>query len=146
MKRSLALVAAVAVVATPVVAQAAPKAPKKTTRTVSVDYSGFSSAAVNGAGSFYSDASCGTTQCADFDTVKGEKLVKVEATDASGRPVGLQVWVDGGYNPGVTYHCGSTTVKVSPKSGHVVSVRPTLLESCAGVPTEGTIKATITNF
>lgn len=146
MKRSLALLAAVAVVATPLAASAAPKAPKKTTRTVTFDYTGFTAGAVSLGASFSLNNCSLPGQCIDFDTVKGEKNVKVAATDASGRPVGMQVWFNDDYEGTVAYYCGTAALKVSPKSANLVSIRMTPLDSCAGLPTEGTVTGTITNF
>ena len=148
MKRSLALLAAVAVVATPLAASAAPapKAPKKTTRTVTFDYTGFSAAAVSLGASFSLNNCDLPGQCFDFDTVKGEKNLKVSAADATGQPVGMQIWLNDDYEGGVAYYCGTATLKISPKAANLVSVRMTPLDSCAGLPTEGTVTGTITNF
>lgn len=146
MKRTLALLAAAAVVATPLVSEAAPKTPKKSTRTVSFDYSGFSAGAISLGASFSLNNCNVPDQCMDFDTVKGEKNVKIAATDATGRPVGMQVWLDGDYQGSVAYYCGAASIKVGPKAAHVVSVRMTPIDNCQGLPTEGTVKATITNF
>lgn len=147
MKRTLTLLASAALAVTPALggldAGAAPK-PKKTTRTVTFDYTLFSAATVSVAAST-SLNNCGLPgQCFEIDTVKGEKTLALSASDASGQAVGFQVFVDDVYDSVVTF-CGSGTVKVSPKSGHLVSVRAAVSDLCAGVPTEGTFSATITN-
>ncbi|MDP3714371.1 MAG: hypothetical protein Q8R60_18015 [Mycobacteriales bacterium] len=146
MKRSLALLAAVAVVATPLAASAAPKPPKKTTRTVTFDYTAFTAGTVSVAASFSLNNCDLPGQCFDFDTVKGEKTVKLSAVDATGLPVAMQVFTNDDYAGNVVTYCGTGTLKVSAKSANLVSVRMTLSDTCAGLPTEGTVTGTITNF
>lgn len=141
MKRSVALLAALAVAGLPLAAEAAPK-PKP--RTATFSYTGPGGAGANGVGSVTLTSCPGPGMCFAFETVKGEKLVKVEAKDQTGRPVGLQVWLDGDYAGSVALYCGTAEVKVAPKAAHQVSIRTTLVESCQGVPTQGTITATIT--
>ncbi|HVE73465.1 MAG TPA: hypothetical protein VNA30_00005, partial [Mycobacteriales bacterium] len=84
--------------------------------------------------------------CFNFDTLKGEKSVTITAKDTTGTPTGMQVWVDGEYDPGVTHHCGTAAIKVSTKSAHAVSVRPAIAPACGGVATKGVMTAVITNF
>jgi hypothetical protein len=147
-KRSLALLAAVAVVATPLAASAAPapKAPKKTTRTVTFDYTAFTAGSVSVAASFSLNNCDLPGQCFDFDTVKGEKTVKLSAVDGTGQPVAMQVFTNDDYAGNVVTFCGTGTLKVSAKSANLVSVRMTPSDTCAGLPTEGTVTGTITNF
>jgi hypothetical protein len=136
-----ALVATLALVAvTPAVAHAAPKASK---RTLTATYSGFYGTS-NPAFSFNLNCTGGVGDCFDFTTVKGEKTVVISATDDSGTPVGLQVYSDEDFQNVQTY-CGTATITVSPKAPTPVSVRPVVTESCAGVPTNGTMTAVITN-
>ncbi|HVE73466.1 MAG TPA: hypothetical protein VNA30_00010 [Mycobacteriales bacterium] len=147
MKRKLAILTAAALVATPLAANAAPPkkpaAPKKTTRTVTFDYTGATlvSAGVTSGGL---DA-CGLPMCFELDTVKGEKSVAVSAKDTTGTPTGIQVWIDDDYDT-VTTHCGSAAITVSPKSAHVVSIRPAIAPACAAVATKGVLTAVVKNF
>jgi hypothetical protein len=136
-----ALVATLALVAvTPAIAHAAPKATK---RTITATYSGFQGTS-NPAFSVNSNCSGGVGDCFDFSTVKGEKTVVISVKDNSGTPTGLQVWTDGDFN-GVQVVCGTATITVSPKTPTPVSVRPVLTDSCAGIPTSGTLTAVVTS-
>jgi hypothetical protein len=139
--KRIALVAAAALVAAgPAIAHAAPKASK---RTVSYAYSnpvGFTTPAANVA----LKCNAPITGCWDFNTVKGEKTVVVTAKDATGTPIGLQVFVDDDYDAVQTF-CGTGTVSVSPKRPAVVSVRAAFDPNCAALPTNGTFTAVITN-
>jgi hypothetical protein len=136
-----ALIATLAIVAvTPAMAHAGPKASK---RTLTATYQGFQGTS-NPAFSFNSNCSGGVGDCFDFSTVKGEKTVVITATDNSGMPVGMQVFTDEDFQ-GVETYCGTATITVSPKTPTPVSVRPVLTDACAGVPTQGTLKAVITN-
>ena len=143
MKRSLALLAAAAVVATPLAAQAAPaKAPKKSTRVITFDYT-----VVRGVAGTVVLNGCEQVPggCMEFFTEKGEKSIAFSVEDATGQPVAIDVFPDGDYvsNTGL---CGKGTYKVSPKRSVGISVRPVASPDCQGVPTTGTITATITNF
>ena len=142
MKRSLALLAAIAVVATPLAASAAPKPPKKSTRVVSYDYQ-----VVRGVSGLVVLNGCAQAPggCMEFETVKGEKTITFAITDSTGRPVAINAFPDGDFNANQEI-CGKGTFKVSPKSVTAISVRPVASEACEGLPTRGTIKATITNF
>jgi hypothetical protein len=136
-----ALVATLALVAvTPAVAHAAPKPTK---RTVTASYSGFYGTS-NPAFAFNANCTGGVGDCWNFTTVKGEKTVVISAKDNSGTPTGLQVFTDDDFQ-GVQTYCGTATITVSPKTPTPVSVRPVLTDSCAGVPTNGTLTAVITN-
>lgn len=138
MKRT-ALLATLAIVAvTPAMAHAAPKG----SRTLTATYQGFQGMS-NPAFSVNSNCSGGIGDCFDFTTVKGEKTVVITATDDSGMPVGMQVFTDDDFQ-GVETYCGTATISVSPKAATPVSVRQVVTDSCAGVPTSGTLKAVIT--
>ena len=140
MKRT-AVVAMLALVAvSPAVAHAAPKASK---RTVTASYDGFYGTS-NPAFSFNANCTGGVGDCWDFTTVKGEKTVVISAKDDNGMQVGLQVYLDDDFQSVETY-CGTATITVSPKTPTPVSVRPVVADSCAGVPTSGTLTAVITN-
>jgi hypothetical protein len=141
-KRSLALLAAVAVVATPLAASAAPKAPKKTTRVVTFDYT-----VVRGVAGTVVLNGCEQVPggCMEFFTEKGEKAIAFKVEDATGQPVAIDVYPDADYNANSGL-CGTGTYKVSPKRAVGISVRPVASPDCEGVPTTGTITATITNF
>ena len=139
MKRTALAVTLALVAVSPAVAHAAPKPAK---RTLTATYSGFQGTS-NPAFSFNSNCSGGIGDCFDFSTVKGEKTVAISAKDDNGMSVGLQVWTDDDFN-GVQTYCGSATITVSPKAATPVSVRPVLTDSCAGVPTSGTLTAVIT--
>ena len=140
MKRSLLLLTAAAVAITPVAASAA--APKPTKRVITFDYDGPSAM---GTPAFSLNVSgvapvCSAYEaCWDFKTVKGEKTIEIVNSDPS---VGFQVWYDGTYADSVTSYCGKGKVTVSPKSAHEVFVRPAL-DTCGGMPTGGTLTATI---
>lgn len=143
MKRSLALLAAIAVVATPLAASAAPKPPKKSTRVVSFDYQ-----VARGISGLVILNACAQAPggCMAFDTVKGEKTITFAITDRSGRPVAISVFVDGEFASANQEICGTGTFKVSPKAATTIGARAVASASCQGLPTSGTIKATITNF
>jgi hypothetical protein len=136
-----ALLATLALVAvSPTLAHAAPKASK---RTITFDYAspvGLTTPAANVA------LNCNgpITACWDFTTVKGEKAVAVSAKDSTGTPVGLQVFTDDDYNSVQTF-CGTGSITVSPKAATSVSVRVAVDPTCAGIPTNGTLTAVITN-
>ena len=136
MKRTVLLVTAAAVALTPLAANAAPTPTK---RVVTFEYSGFSSVDTPAA-SFHTGGPCAVANsCWDFDTKKGEKTIEIKGSDPS---VGIQVWSDDAYADNVVTFCGSGKVTVSPKSAHVISVRPSL-GACGGVPNSGTLTATI---
>lgn len=137
MKRTALIAAAALVAVTPALAHAAPKG----VRTVTATYTGFQGTS-NPAFSLNLNCSGGVGDCFDFSTVKGEKTVVISAKDNSGMPVGLQVFTDDDFQS-VQAYCGTATINVSPKSPTPVSVRPVVTESCAGVPTEGTLTALI---
>ncbi|MDT7571020.1 MAG: hypothetical protein QOE05_1194 [Actinomycetota bacterium] len=138
MKRTAVLVTLALVAVSPAVAHAAPKAKS---RTLTATYSGFYGTS-NPAFSFNSNCTGGVGDCFDFSTVKGEKTVVISATDDNGMSVGLQVFTDDDFQ-GVQTYCGTATITVSPKAATPVSVRPVLTDSCAGVPTSGTLKAVL---
>ena len=138
MKRSLLVLTAAAVVLTPLAATAAPA--KATKRTITYEYSGFNSGGHSAAGSFNLAAACaGVDACWDFDTVKGEKTIEIKASSPD---VGLQVWSDAAYADTVQLFCGSGKFVVNAKTAHAISVR-TSMHDCGGVPTSGTLTATI---
>lgn len=137
MKRT-ALLATLALMAiSPAVAQAA----GSSTRTVMASYTGFGGGS-SPVASFNVNCSGKVGDCFDFATMKGENKVVITATDNSGRPVGLQVFLGGDFQSVQTF-CGTTTVDVSPKAANQVSVRQVVTPDCAGIPTSGTIKAVI---
>lgn len=138
MNRSLIALTAVAVVLTPLAATAAPA--KATKRTVTFDYAGFSSVDTP-AVSFHSTAFCAAADsCMEFPTTKGEKTIEIKASSAT---TGIQIWADDTYADSVQTFCGAGKITVSPKTAHVISVRPSL-GGCGGVPTSGTLTAVIT--
>jgi hypothetical protein len=110
-------------------------------RTLTFNYSnavGITSPAANGA----LKCQAGMTACWDFNTVKGEKTVTVTAKDATGTPIGLQIFTGGDYHSVQTF-CGKGVISVSPKTAGSVSVRAAFDPSCAAVPTNGTFTAVI---
>jgi len=136
MKRSLLVLTAAAVALTPLAATAAPKPTK---RTVTFNYTGFSSADTP-AVSFHASGVCNAADsCMEFETNKGEKTIEIKASAAN---IGIQIWSDAAYADTVQTFCGSGKLSVSPKAGHAISVRPSF-GSCGGVPTTGTLTATI---
>ncbi|MDQ4097931.1 MAG: hypothetical protein M3144_08710 [Actinomycetota bacterium] len=138
MKRSLLVLTAAAVALSPLAATAAPA--KTTKRTITYEYNGFSSGGHSGVGSFNVAAACaGVRSCWNFETVKGEKTIEIKGSAAN---VGIQVWSDGAYADTVELFCGAGKFVVSPKLKHAISVR-TSLHDCGGVPTSGTLTATI---
>lgn len=137
MKRSLLLVTAAAVALTPLAASAAPAKAKP--RTITFDYTGFTGAGTSGLSTNWDGPCVAADACWDFDTNKGEKTIELKGSDPS---VGLAVWIDDDYEGTVTMLCGSGKVTVSPKAGHVVSVRPNVTD-CGGIPTSGTLTAVI---
>ena len=142
MKRTLVLLTAAAVVVTPLAASAAPK-PKPTKRVITSDYSGFQAGGASSVGSFSSENGClALPACWDFDTKKGEKTIEVKAEDSTGAPIGIQVFFDDAYADNVVLFCGAGKITVSPKAVHTISVR-TSAQDCDGVPTSGTLTATI---
>ena len=140
MKRSLLVLTAAAVALSPLAASAAPA--KATKRTISFDYSGFStldSPAVLVNTSGLTPICSVANSCFDFETVKGEKTVEVVASSAN---IGIQIWFDGTYAGNVEAFCGKGKIAVSPRTAHTISVR-TSMGTCGGVPTSGKLTATI---
>lgn len=143
MKRTALLLAAAAVVASPLAASAEPK-PKPTKRVLAYEYSGFQAGGASAVGSFSTENGCQLTQaCWDFATVKGEKTIELEAEDGTGAPIGIQVFVDDAYADNVVLFCGAGRISVSARTAHLISVR-TSLQDCDGLPTSGTLTATVT--
>lgn len=140
MKRSVLLLTAAAVAVTPLAASAAPKPTK---RVLTSDYSGFQAGGLSMIGSFSSENGCqALPACWDFGTTKGEKTVELKAQDSTGAPIGIQVFYDDAYADNVVLFCGAGKITVSPKAAHTISVR-TSAQDCDGIPTEGTLTATI---
>lgn len=137
MKRSLLVLTAAAVALSPLAATAAPV--KATKRVVTFDYSGFSSVD-SPAVSFHSPGLCtAADSCMEFPTTKGEKTIEIKGSSPN---TGIQIWADDTYADTVQTFCGSGKITVSPKTSHVISVRPSL-GACGGIPTSGTLTATI---
>jgi hypothetical protein len=141
MKRSLLVLTAAAVALSPVAASAAPA--KATKRTITFDYSGFSTidspaVLVNFSGVL--PVCAAANSCFDFDTVKGEKTIEVVASSPN---VGIQIWFDNTYAGNVEAFCGKGKIAVSPRTAHTISVR-TSMGTCGGLPTSGKLTATIT--
>lgn len=141
MKRSLLVLTAAAVALSPLAANAAP--PKKTTRTIPFEYTGFSTidtpVVLFNAGGLLPICDVADS-CFEFATKKGEKTIEIVGSDPT---VGIQIWYDENYADSVTVFCGKGKISVSPRTTHKISVRPSL-GTCGGVPTTGTLKATIT--
>ena len=138
MKRSLLLLTAAAVAVTPLAASAAPV--KTTKRTVTFDYTGFSSVDTPAASLQAAGVCVAVDSCMEFPTNKGEKTIEVTGSDPS---VGIQVWYDDAYADNVVTFCGKGKITVSPKAAHVIAVRPSL-GGCGGTPSTGTLTAVIT--
>jgi len=137
MKRSLLVLTAAAVALSPLAASAAPA--KATKRVVTFEYNGFSSVD-SPVVSFHSPGLCSVEDsCMEFATTKGEKTIEIKGSSPS---VGIQIWADDTYADTVQTFCGSGKITVSPKTAHVISARPSL-GACGGLPTSGTLTATI---
>lgn len=141
MKRSLLVLTAAAVALSPMAATAATKT-KTTKRVVTFEYTGFSTidtpvVLANASGLL--PVCAVADSCMEFTTTKGEKTIELKASDPS---VGIQIWSDGAYADNVQVFCGAGKISVSPRTAHEISVR-TSLGTCGGVPTTGTLTATI---
>ena len=140
MKRSVLIVTAAAVVLTPLAATAAPA--KASKRTITFEYTGFSSAGHSAAGSFHFAGGCAVADsCMEFETKKGEKTIEVKSSQPT---AGIQIWFDDAYADNVQLFCGAGKISVSPKTSHVINVSPSA-HDCGSVPTEGTLTATLSN-
>ena len=143
MKRAAALVATALVVTCPAFAHAEPS--KNSKRTIAQDYQVPLGASVaDGLAVTLGCVRPAATACWTFTTNKGEKVVRVTAQDATGTPVGLQVFLDGDYD-NVQLSCGSATLKVNSRKVTEVQVRVAYDPACQAVATAGTLTAVISN-
>jgi hypothetical protein len=139
-QRTVALAALALVVATPALGDAATK-PKRVERKVTVDYTGFCQAGIEG-------NSGGVQGCPNelSDVArKGEAYVKAMVTDETGLSVGLVTYDPDAFAGSTTYSCGAVKAK-KIKSGRLIGVKTVANPTCGGVPVTGTLTLVFSNL
>ena len=118
----------------------------KHTRVVSYQYTG-------GCGRDVAVAVGDTTPCGVGTTwqlaaAKTEKFVSIAVTDATGRPIGGEIWLSSGTgNATDQAFCGSIKDFPMGQSSYNFDINsPSLTPSCAGAATSGTVTVTYSNL
>jgi hypothetical protein len=152
-KRISALLVLVLVAAAPAgVAHAATKKPVKKTRTVAFAYRGSCAVTITPpggpVGQGLPEDNCSTVGGGTTITAtKTERYVAVSAVDATGQPVGIQVFEQGQYAE-VTDACGAASkITVHPQTAYNFYLEPLVSTTCTGVlPTSGNLTVTFSNL
>jgi hypothetical protein len=139
LKRVTVLVCAAAVAAVPAVADARTRAPQPTKRVLSWHYTGahgVTAPLLHAA--FEQPCQVNAEACYELETFKHETKVKVDA------PAGVAVdwYLNEEYDGDDHTLCGSGSIPV--RTGDLVSLVVVLDPRCPGVPTQGTIRLTVT--
>jgi hypothetical protein len=142
-------VVATLVLGSAVGAEAAAKKPVKHTRTVKVAYTGGCGIVVNVAGSGASAApgNCVLGGTYDVTPNKGEKYVTLTVSDATGRPVGGEIWtVSNGTSSQNQPFCGGVKDFILTGGVTVDLNTPALDSTCPGGATQGTLTIAYSNL
>jgi hypothetical protein len=142
LKRILAIAALAAIVATPALGNAAVKKPKRVERKVTVAYTGFCQAGIDGANG-------GISGCPNEleDMAKtGEAYVKFFATDTTGQKIGLVSYDPADYATTAASHCGGITKAQKIKAKKGIGLKTVADPTCASVPTTGTLTIVFSNL
>ena len=142
MKRIIAVAVLAAIVATPALGNAAPKKVKRVERKVTVSYTGFCQAGIDGANG-------GAGGCPNEleDVAKtGEAYVKFFATDATGQKIGLVSYDPADFGGTAASHCGGIAKATKIKAKKGIGIKTVADPTCASIPTTGTLTMVFSNL
>jgi hypothetical protein len=131
-------------------ASAKPKTQPRTSRIVTMPYRAgcavTADSPIGAIGHAMDESTCGAVGGGGtVDTAHGERYMSVEATDAAGQPVGVEVFETGQYTDVADYCGNAKSIRVSPNSTYDVYAEVYLGGCTAGPPTAGTIRITLSN-